>query len=84
VLRKLQTARVPDWASVYVGGLRAVGYRCVAMDYHGTSGVLLPLFSLLHMLGRVRFESDQSPFQSHHVVHRADSVLTTSKFKLCV
>lgn len=56
----------------------------LVMFVQGTSGVLLPLFSLLHMLGRVRFESDQSPFQSHHVVHRADSVLTTSKFKLCV
>lgn len=65
MLRKLQTARVPDWASVYVGGLRAFGYRCVAMDYHVSSFHHLPLTSGLRFLlrwlglGSLKFKSQR-------------------------
>ena len=65
MLRKLQTARVPDWASVYVGGLRAVGYRCVAMDYHVSCFHHRPLTSALRFLlrcsglGSLKFKSQR-------------------------
>ena len=73
VLRKLQTARVPDWASVYVGGLRAVGYRCVAMDYHVSSFHHLPLTSALSLLtslvGFAKLEI-QKPTATRRQFHR--------------
>jgi hypothetical protein len=73
VLRKLQTARVPDWASVYVGGLRAVGYRCVAMDYHVSSFHHRPLYirsSLLTSLVGFGKLEIQKPTATRRQFHR--------------